>query len=100
MIGLSNRFVLSVSLVVAGVGALDAFIGRQWDLLLVLGLIITLQLILWSRLRASRVPVTLRPDLAQWLERRSQRTGEAFDDVLDRSVAWYQHGLFGESSKK
>jgi len=94
MIGLSNRLLLSISLVVVGVGAIDAFIGRQWDLLLVFAFSIVLQLVLWFRQRASRVPVTLRPDLAHWLENRSQRSGEDFDDVLDRSVAWYQHGLF------
>ena len=100
MIGLSNRFLLSISLVVSGVGVLDSFIGGQWDLLLVFALSITLQLVLWFRQRANRVPVTLRPDLSHWIENRSQRTGEAFDDVLDRSVAWYQHGLFADDESR
>lgn len=98
MSGVSSRIIVSVALVVAGVGALDALIGREWDLLVVFLLTISLQLILWLRLRANRIPVTIRPDLARWLERQSARSGEPFDDVLDRAVAWYHHGLFVDSS--
>ncbi len=92
----STRVLLSVSLVVTAVGGLDAFISREWDLLVVILLSGTLQLTLWLRHRANRTPVTLRPDLSRWLERQSQRSGEPFDDVLDRAVAWHQHGLFVE----
>ena len=97
MIGLSNRVLLSISLVVVGVGALDALIGGEWDLLLVFTMTMTLQLVLWFRQRANRIPATLRPDLAHWLEHQSQRTGESFDDVLDRSVSWYQSRLFSDN---
>lgn len=97
MIGLSNRFLLSISLVVVGVGAVDAFIGREWDLLLIFVLSMTVQLLLWIRQRANRIPVSLRPDLAHWLEQQSQRTGDTFDDALDRSVSWYRQGLFGST---
>jgi hypothetical protein len=96
MIGVSTRIIVTVGLVIAGVGALDAFVSREWDLLVVFLLVVTLQLILWLRLRANRIPVTLRPDLARWLERQSGRTGESFDDVLDRAVAWYHSGLYTE----
>ena len=94
MIGLSNRFLLALGLMVVAVGALDAFIGQEWDLLLLFALSFVLHLVLWLRSRANRIPVTLRPDLAHWLQRRSDRTGEVFDDLLDRAVAWYRHGLF------
>lgn len=94
MIGVSTRVVLSIGLVVTGVGALDAFISREWDLFVVFLLSMSLQLLLWLRFRANRIPVSLRPDLARWIERQSQRTGEPFDDVLDRAVAWYHNGLF------
>ena len=47
----------------------------------------------WTRQRASRRNVTLRPDLAHWLTDRAHATGEPFDDVLDRAVATYQHGM-------
>jgi hypothetical protein len=94
MVGLSNRFLLAAGLVVVGVGALDALVGREWDLLLVFALAFVLLLVPWIRQRANRIPVGLRPDLARWLEHRSERTGEPFDDLLDRSVAWYRDGLF------
>ena len=94
MIGLSTRVVLSAGLIVTGVGALDAFISREWDLFVVFCLSISLQLLLWLRFRANRLPATLRPDLARWLERQAERTGEPVDDVLDRAVAWYRSGLF------
>ncbi len=94
MIGLSTRVLVTISLVVSSVGVVDAFIGRDWDLLVVFVLSVILHLILWSRHRAKRIPVTLRPDLARWLEHQSARTGEPYDDLLDRAVAWYHQGLF------
>ncbi len=96
MNAVSSRVLLSIALVVTGVGGLDAFFSREWDLLVVFLLSGTLQLILWLRQRANRTPISLRPDLSRWLERQSQRSGEPFDDVLDRAVAWYKHGLFAE----
>lgn len=94
MTGISSRVLVSLILVVSAVGALDALIGREWDLLVVFVFSMSLQLLLWLRERANRTPVTLRPDLARWLEHHSARTGEPFDDVLDRAVAWYHQGLF------
>ena len=95
MTGLSTRVLLTAGVIVTAVGALDAFIGREWDLLVVFCLSLSLQLLLWLRFRANRIPVTLRPDLTRWIERQAARTGEPFDDVLDRSVAWYRSGLYG-----
>ncbi|MGH1491473.1 MAG: hypothetical protein ACRBK7_19090 [Acidimicrobiales bacterium] len=92
----STRVLLSMAMVVTGVGGLDAFISREWDLLVVFVLSGIVQFTLWLRHRANRTPVSLRPDLSRWLERQSQRSGEPFDDVLDRAVAWYQHGLFAD----
>ncbi len=94
MIGISSRVLLSISLVIVGVGLLDAFIGGDWDLFVVFALSLVVQAVVWFRHRANRTPVTLRPDLASWIERESQRTGEPFDDVADRAIAWYRHGLF------
>lgn len=96
MNGVSTRVLVSIALIVAAVGAVDALFSREWDLLVVFVLAITLQLILWLRLRANRVPVTLRPDLARWLEHRSERSGEPFDDLLDRAVAWYRQRLYAD----
>lgn len=94
---LSTRVLISVGLVVSGVGAFDAFLSREWDFLAVFGLSIIIQLIIWLRQRANRIPVTLRPDLAHWLDHRAQRTGEPFDDILDRAVAWHRHELYSQS---
>lgn len=91
---MSDRFVQSVGLIVATVGALDAFISREWDLLVVFLLIVAVNLLLWIRLRAARTPVSLRPDLARWVDHQAQRTGEPFEDILDRAVARHQHELF------
>lgn len=94
MTDLSSRLVLSIAVVVSGVGALDAYIGRKWDLFAVFVLLGLLLIVLWLRQRAHRVPVDLRSDLARLLETQSQRTGEPFEDLLDRAVAAYQQGLY------
>jgi hypothetical protein len=94
MSDVSTRVLLSISLVVTGVGAIDAFISGEWDLLTVFLLSALVQVVIWLRQRAHRLPVTLRPDLARWLEDRSAESGEPFDDVLDRAVASYRHGLY------
>lgn len=96
MVGVSTRIIIMVGLVVAGVGALDALVSREWDLLVVFLLVISLLAMLALRTRAGRVPVTLRPDLFRRLERQAERSGEPFEDVLDRSVAWYHSGLYAE----
>lgn len=95
---ISTRVLLTVVLAVTGVGVIDAFFSREWDLLAIFALSALLQLTIWFRHRANRVPVTLRPDLARWLEQESQQSGEPIDDVLDRAVAWHQHGLYSRSA--
>ncbi len=95
---ISTRVLLTIVLVVTGVGVIDAFFSREWDLLAVFALSALLQLTIWFRHRANRVPITLRPDLARWLEQETQQSGEPIDDVLDRAVAWYQHGLYSRDA--
>lgn len=94
MAAVSTRILIATILVVAGVGALDGFISREWDLLAVFLLVITLETVLWLRLRANRIPVTIRPDLARWIEQQSEQTGEPFDDLIDRAIAWHRSGLY------
>lgn len=94
MTDVSGRLVLSIATVVCGVGALDSYIGRAWDVLAVFLLLFLLLTVLWLRQRAHRVPVDLRSDLARRLQIQAERTGEPFDDLLDRAVAAYQQGLF------
>ena len=94
MIGISTRVLLTISLIVTAVGSADAFISAEWDLLSVFAMTGILQLSIWLQQRSNRIPMTLRPDLAHWLERRSQESGEPVDDILDRAVTSYQHGLY------
>ena len=83
-----------LTMIVAIAGAADAALQDQWDLLVVFGFVAALQLgLLLSDLRG-RAHVTVRPDLARWARERSRHTGEPLDDVIDRSVAWFQAGLY------
>ena len=94
----STRLVLTIGLIVVAVGALDSFISREWDLLVVFALSGIVQLGLWLRQSGRRSPVSLRPDLARWLAQRSEQSGEPFDDLLDRAVARYKHGLYDDNA--
>lgn len=98
MTGVSSRVLLFLALVATGVGLLDSAFSSEWDLFGVFVLLLLLQLSLWVRQRGNRRPVTLRPDLERWLEERSQRVGEPFDDMIDRAVAHYKHGLYVEAN--
>jgi hypothetical protein len=96
MTAISSRGLLLISLVICAVGLLDAAIGTEWDLLVVIGLSVVVQLSIWFRQWSSRVPVLLRADLAHQLEEQAERSGEPFDTVLDRAVSWYHHRLYGD----
>lgn len=98
MTSVSTRVLISISLVVVGVGIADAAISREWDLLAIFVLVGLVLALLWTRQRATRLPVTLRPDLAHALEREAQRNAEPFDEILDRAVAWYHHGLYSDAT--
>lgn len=100
MNSVSTWVIVTVGLIVATVGAVDALASEEWDLLAVFLLTIALQLTLWLRFRANRTAVTLRPDLARWLESHSRKTGEPIDDLLDRAVAWYENGLFVDEAPR
>lgn len=95
---ISNQVILSIGLTVVAVGFLDALLSREWDLLTVFALSGIIQIVLWMRETATRLPCTLRPDLAHWIERRAALVGEPATTVLDRSVAHYKHRLYVGSS--
>jgi hypothetical protein len=76
--------------IVLAAGALDALIGRDWDLLAVLVLALGLHLWAVARSQLGRPTVGLRGDLVSWLRQRSQVTGEAIPVVADRAVAHYR----------
>jgi hypothetical protein len=76
--------------IVLAVGALDALIGRDWDLFAVF--VLALGVHGWSvgRSQLGRPMVGLRRDLVSWLQQRSEVTGEAIPVVADRAVAHYR----------
>lgn len=84
---------LSLAVIGAGVGAVDAAVGGAWDLfvlfvatgLLVLGAI--------AISRSSRPTVTLRRDLHRWLSDEAHLAGEPVGRLLDRAVAARRDGF-------
>lgn len=96
MTELGSRLLVLLALVCAGVGVVDAGVSREWDLLAIFAVTVVLLTVLWLRQRLHRVSVSLRPDLAHWIEHRAETSGEPFDDVLDRAVASYKHGIVAD----
>lgn len=82
-----NKLILALAVVVSGVGAVDAAIGRSMDLVVVFALGAFLQLALLVRLQARRPAVPLRADLVAWLRQRAAAQGEPVGAVADRCVA-------------
>ena len=93
MTDVGSRMALIGALVFTAVGVLDALLSREWDFLVIFGGIAVALAAFWIRQRAHRISVALRPDLAHWIAARSERSGEPFEDVLDRAVAAYRHGV-------
>lgn len=90
---LSSNLALSLASVMTVVGAFDAFIGGEWDFLAIFCIIGLLLLVIWLRQRADRVPMSIRPDLARWLQHQSRSSGEPVEDITDRALAAYRTGL-------
>jgi hypothetical protein len=89
----STRVLLAAVLAVAAVGALDAGIGREWELAVLFGAVAVLGLVLLARTRGRRRATTLRADRAAALADRALRTGEPLDQLTDRAVATYLDAL-------
>lgn len=83
----SHRFALTVTAVVAAVGAVDAAIGATWDLFAVFSLILVLVAVVLLGIRSDRTAVPLRSDLVAWLRRRVALTGEPVEVIADRCIA-------------
>ncbi len=88
-----NRILLWMSTLLMAIATVDALVAATWDLVLVLGLALIVQLIILLTLRGRRPVVPLRDDLYRWLEERSATTGEPFEFIADRCVAAYRAGL-------
>lgn len=96
----TTRVLVTCGLIVSAVGVVDATITREWDLFVLFVLATAIQLAIWLRQGAHRTPVTIRPDLAHWIERQAEVTGEPHDDVLDRAIATYKHGLYADEQPR
>lgn len=87
------RLLLGGIAVVSLAGAIDAAIGRVWDQLAILSVVIALVLITLVSASTQRPTVTIRADLMRWLRRRSAIEGEPVDALIDRSIAAYREHL-------
>jgi hypothetical protein len=93
---LATRAQFAVIAALAGAGALLAAIGEQWGALGLFG-VITLVASGGLARRGSRRVVTVRRDLASWLDAASAVEGRTVDDLVDRSVAEHRHRTGGAS---
>ena len=84
------RVCLVVILIVATTGAIDAALGRVWDLLVLLVIVTGLAGIALVPSGADRSVVSVRRDLARWLHRRSSIEGESVERITDRAIATYR----------
>jgi hypothetical protein len=82
-----NKLILVVAALVCAVGAVDAAVGDDGDLVVVFILAGVLQLALLARLQTRRPAVPLRGDLVAWLRDRAAAEGEPIGAVADRCVA-------------
>ena len=85
-----NRLIVVSLAVVCGVGVVDAAIGREWDLLVVLALAFGLSLALLARLESRRPEIAVRRDLVVWLRERSGVSGESIGVLTDRALVAYR----------
>lgn len=99
MTNVTTRVLVAAAFLICAVGALDAFISREWDLFVLFAAACALHLTLYVRQGARRRSITIRPDLAHWIEHRSEIGGEAPEDVLDRAVATFKHGLYADDDR-
>lgn len=80
--------------VLAGAGALLAALDEQWGALGLFGVVALVALGGLAR-RGARRAVTVRRDLATWLDAASAAQGRTVDDLVDRAVAEHRHRTGG-----
>jgi len=93
----TTRFLLATSLVALAIGLIDAAVGGEWDLFVVMAIAFAGVVAVYGRASWHRPAVPLRADLTSWLRERSAATGEPMGAVADRAVATYQRDLGGGS---
>lgn len=88
-----NALVQLLALLATGASMVETVQGRDWDLTVVLGVVVALQAAVLAGLRTRRRPVGLRADLAGWIEEHAAATGEPAARLADRCVAAFRAGL-------
>lgn len=96
---LTNRLLLGAASILAVVAIVDAAIGREWDLVVVVALVLAVQIALWLRLSWGRTAVPIRHDLVRWLSDRAVAGGESVGHVAERAIGSYRLGLTGVEPK-
>lgn len=84
---LTARIVVLATFVAAVVGAVDALIARDGDLVVVFVVVAVLQFGLFVGTLAGSRLVPVRHDLASWLDEQSATTGEPVHRIADRCIA-------------
>ncbi len=75
------------------IAAIDAALGRSWDLVTITGLALVLQVVGLAGLGRRDSRVGLRPDLIRWLHERAAVTGESVETIADRAVSTFRADL-------
>ncbi len=78
--------------VIAVVGLIDAIIDDRAGAA-VLFAILAVGVVGLARVRTTETTVSMRPDLASWLERVSPVTGESVNELSDRAVSRLRAGF-------
>jgi hypothetical protein len=91
-----NKVLGALVAVILTVALVDSILSGNWDLVVVLGLALAVQLTLIFSMYAPRPAVPLRGDLVRWLDERSAATGEPLEHIADRCIAAYRAGLSPE----
>jgi len=94
-----TRSTITVLIVLAVVGAVDAAAGGEWDLTVIFGALVAGLAFLLARTALSRPLVPIRGDLVRWLASRADVLGERPGDVADRAVSAYRDGLTGDRDR-
>lgn len=88
-----DRHLLGLATLVAGIGAVDAAISRDADLLVLFVGLAALVATVLVRSHLGRRAVPLRKDVVAWLDERAVATGERVEVLADRSISSYRAGL-------
>ena len=91
------RVLVAGVIAVACAGAIDAALGSIWDQFAILLIVVLLSSAILLLSRSGRSELSVRPDLARWLQQRAAVEGESVDVLVDRSLATVRDHLSGEA---